>query len=79
MVIFYFTGRHCLDDLREPDALKVLPIDDGQFKIYNRGHTEVGDHSKDKNRKLVMPVTFESDLSIPLEYMYLRMLVCRYF
>merc|ERR1712066_677869 len=46
----------CLDDWMELDASKMLRIMDDDFKIYNKGHAELGDHNKDKNGELTMPV-----------------------
>ena len=49
----------CLDNFRRSDASKEFRIDDGQFKICNKGHIELGDHNKDKNGELMMPVIVE--------------------
>ena len=49
----------CLDDWLENEVSKEFCIDEDQFKIYNRGHLELGDHNKDKNGELTMPVTIE--------------------
>ena len=47
-----------IDDIASA-ALIVFVITDDQFKIYNKGHAELGDHNKDKNGELTMPVTFK--------------------
>ena len=49
----------CLDDRRELDDSKMFCICDKQFKMYNKGHIELGYHNKDKNGELMMPVTVE--------------------
>merc|ERR1712066_215647 len=48
----------CLDDWTEWDDSKDFYITYGQFKIYNKGHIELGDH-KDKNGEVTIPVTVE--------------------
>ena len=50
---------YSLDEWKEFDASKVFCITDDQFKIYNKGHVELGYHNKDKNGELTMPVTIE--------------------
>ena len=49
----------CLDDWKEQEASKVFCITDEQFKIYNKGHIELGNHNMDKNGELTMPVTID--------------------
>ena len=49
----------CLDDWNMFDASKEFHIGDEQFRIYNKGHIEVGDHNKDKNDEMALPVTVE--------------------
>ena len=49
----------CLDDWKEVDASQEFCITDYQFKIYNKGHIELGAHNKDKNGELTMPVSVE--------------------
>ena len=49
----------CLDDWKEFDASKMFRIMDEEFKIYNKGYNELGDHNKDKNGELTTPVTVE--------------------
>ena len=48
-----------IDDIEKPSDSKVFIINNDQFKIYNKGHVELGDHNKDKNGELTMPVTFK--------------------
>ena len=50
---------YCLDDWKMFDASKQFRITDEEFKIYNKGHTELGDHNKDKNGELMLPVTVD--------------------
>ena len=53
-----FNGNvSCLDDWEEGDASKECHITDEQFKFYNKGHIELGEHNKDKNGELIIPVT----------------------
>ena len=55
-----FNGNvYCLDDWEEFDASKLFCITDDQFKLYNKGHIELGDHNKGKNGELTLPVTVE--------------------
>ena len=49
----------CLDDWMVFDDSKMLRIMEDNFKIYNKGHMELGDHNKDKNGELTMPVKVE--------------------
>jgi len=49
----------CLDDWLENDASKEFCINDHQFKLYNKGHIQIGDHNKDKNGELMLPVSVE--------------------
>ena len=48
----------CLDDWMEFDSSKMLCITDDNFKIYNKGDTQLRDH-KDKNEELMIPVSIE--------------------
>ena len=50
---------YCLDNWPKFYASKVFCILDAQFRIYNKGRIELGDHNKDKNGELTMPVTVE--------------------
>ena len=50
---------YCLDDWKKMDATKTFRIMDDDFKIYNKGHINLGDHNKDKNGELIMPVSVE--------------------
>ena len=50
---------YCLDDWKDRDASKEFRIDEDQFKISNKGYIELGDHNKDKNGEMMMPVTVE--------------------
>merc|ERR1712066_25618 len=50
---------NCLDDWMEYDASNMFCIWDEEFKIYNKGYIELGNHNKDKNGELTMPVTME--------------------
>ena len=49
----------CLDDWEKDDTSKEFRIMDDQFKICNKGHILLGDHNKDKNGELMLPVTVE--------------------
>ena len=61
-----FNGNvYCLDDWKEFDASKLFRIMDDEFKIYNKGHIELGEHNKDKNGDLTMPVTVEVKMKKP--------------
>ena len=48
-----------VSSLDETPNSSLFFINDDQFKIYNKGHVELGDHNKDKNGELTMPVTFK--------------------
>ena len=48
-----------MDEIGKAAESKMFIIPDSQFKIHNRGHVELGDHNKDKNGELTMPVTFK--------------------
>ena len=48
-----------LDEVGQIPRSKKFYINDDQFKIYNKGLAELGDHNKDKNGELTMPVTIE--------------------
>ena len=37
----------------------VFVIPDDQFKMYNNGQVDLGDHNKDKSGELAMPVCFK--------------------
>ena len=37
----------------------MFGISDDQFKFYNKGHIRLGDHNKDKNGELMLPVSVE--------------------
>ena len=57
--LIFHCNVHCLDDRNEFDASKMFRIMDDDFKIYNKGHIKLGDHNKDKNGELTMPITVE--------------------
>ena len=38
---------------------KIFVVSDEQFKIYNKGRAELGDHNRDKNGELTTPVSFK--------------------
>ena len=59
-----FNGNlYCLDDWKEWwkefDASKEFHISDEQFRFHNKGHIKLGDHNKDKNGELMIPITIK--------------------
>ena len=49
---------HCdVSGIDEVGGVFVIP--DDQFKVYNKGQVELGDHNKDKSGELNMPVSFK--------------------
>ena len=57
--LIFNCGVFCLDDWNKFDATRDFHVNDDQFKIYNKGHIKLGDHNKDKNGELMLPVTVE--------------------
>ena len=49
----------CLDNAIEWDASKEFCIADEQFKICNKGQIELGEHNKDENGDMMMPVKIQ--------------------
>ena len=49
---------HCdVSGIDETGGVFVIP--DDQFKMYNKGQVELGDHNKDKSGEFAMPVCFK--------------------
>ena len=41
------------------DASKVFSINNEQFKLHNKGDHAIGNHNKDENGELVLPITIK--------------------
>ena len=52
-------GVFSVDEIGRGCSSKTFVVNDDQFKIYNKDRVELGDHNKDKNGELTMPVTFK--------------------
>ena len=52
-------GVFSVDEIGRGCNSKTFVVNDDQFKIYNKDRVELGDHNKDKNGELTMPVTFK--------------------
>ena len=48
-----------VDEIGRRCSSKTFVVNDDQFKIYNKDRVELGDHNKDKNGELSVPVTFK--------------------
>ena len=60
--LIFNCGVKCLDDRKEQDAAKEFCINDDQFKIFNKGYIELGEHNRDASGKLMMPVTVKVEM-----------------